>query len=72
MYFMAGHYIHYDLVHPTTDNSAMVVNATCVRRNDDSVERLLCNYSKCILHERNGMASCEDSSVGADGSGWSC
>lgn len=52
---MAEHYIHYDLVYTTANNSAMVVNATCGRRNDDSVERLLCNYSKCILHERNGM-----------------
>lgn len=52
---MGEHYIHYDLVYTTTNNSAMVFNATCGGRNDDAVERLLCNYSKCILHERNGM-----------------
>ncbi|KAK4398932.1 hypothetical protein Sango_1368700 [Sesamum angolense] len=37
-------------------------------RNADPMEGLLCNHSKCILHERNGLASGEDSPDGANGS----
>lgn len=55
MYNVAEHCIYHNPLYSTTNYSSMVVHPPRVRRNADSMEGLLCDYSKCVLHERNGL-----------------
>ena len=60
MYNVAEHCVHNYSLHTTTNRSQMVIQSSGVGRNADLLEGLLCNYSKCLLHERNGLVSGDD------------
>lgn len=57
MYNVAEHCVHNYSLHTTTNRSQMVIQSSSVGRNADILEGILCNYSKCLLHERNGLVS---------------
>lgn len=55
MYNVAEHHIYHNSLYTTTNYSSMVIQPSSVGGNADPMEGLLCNHSKCLLHERNGM-----------------
>lgn len=57
MYNVAEHHIYHNSLYATADYSSMVIQPSRIRGNVGPLEWLLCNHSKCLLLERNGLVS---------------